>query len=94
MRRQTLKSTQIVYPSRMLDVLSESLKVINGAINLIPDFKRSHFRKKFYKLEKKIRKEMDKEDHERIDSLLDDYRDDYILLLKHFGQEVERKRLP
>ena len=94
MRRQTLKLIRIVYPFRMFDVLSESLKIINGTIGLIPQLRRSHFRKKFYKLEKRIRKEMDKEDHERIDSLLDDYRDEYILLLKHFGQEVERKRLP
>ena len=78
----------------MIDVLAASLKVINGAIGLIPSLRRNFYRKKFYKLEKKILREMEKEDHERIDSLIDDYRDEYLLLLKHFGQEIEKKRLP
>ena len=78
----------------MIDVLAASLKVINGAIGLIPSLRRNFYRKKFYKLEKKILREMEKEDHERIASLIDDYRDEYLLLLKHFGQEVEKKKLP
>jgi len=84
----------MIYPFNMIDVLAASLKVINGAIGLIPSLRRNFYRKKFYKLEKKILREMEKEDHERIDSLLDDYRDEYLLLLKHFGQEIEKKRLP
>ena len=84
----------MIYPFNMIDVLAASLKVINGAIGLIPSLRRNFYRKKFYKLEKKILREMEKEDHERIDSLLDNYRDEYLLLLKHFGQEIEKKRLP
>ena len=78
----------------MIDVLAASLKVINGAIGLIPSLRRNFYRKKFYKLEKKILKEMEKEGHERVDSLVDDYRDEYLLLLKHFSQEIEKKKLP
>ena len=55
--------------------------------------RRAYYRKAFHSIHKKILEELRKPDDEKLDSVLDDLFDTYKLLLEHFGEEVNDKKL-
>lgn len=73
----------------MIDLLSQSFRVIEKFVGLVPTIKKAYYKRKFHTLHKKILEELRKPDNEKLDSVLDDYLDQYKLLLQYFSEEVK-----